>query len=133
MNLLQDLRFGLRMVVKNPALSIITVLTLGLGIGLTTTIFSIVNGAILRGLPFPGSDRLVSVTRSNPSQNTPNLPFTVHDFAEWRDQQTVLEELAGWNGWGVNLSDEAGRPERYSGALVTANLFRILGVEAIQG
>src|SRR5262249_55910658 len=59
--------------------------------------------------------------------------LTVHDFAEWREQQTVLEALEGGNGWAVNLSDETGRPERYSGALVTANLFHLLGVEAIQG
>src|SRR6185436_11655733 len=126
MALLQDLRFGFRMLVKNPALSIITVLTLGVGIGLTTTIFSIVNGAIFRGLPFPGADRLVSVARSNPSQNIQNMDLTVHDFAEWREQQTVLEDLGAWSGWGANLSDETGHPERYLGALVTGYLFHIL-------
>ena len=131
--LLQDLRFGFRMLFKNPTLSLITILTLGIGIGLTTTIFSIVNGAILRGLPFPDADRIVAVSRSNPSQNIENMDLSVHDFAEWREQQTVLEELGAWDTWAVNLSAESGRPERYQGALVTANVFRILGVEAVQG
>src|SRR5262245_56387147 len=133
MNLLQDLRFGLRMVVKNPALSIITVLTLGIGIGLTTTIFSIVNGAILRGLPFVGADRLVAVSRNNPAQNISNMEVTVHDFAEWRDPQTVLEDLSAWDGMAVNLSSESGRPERYTGALLTPNTFRMLGIQPLHG
>ncbi len=131
--LLQDLRYGFRMLVKNPGLSLITVLTLSIGIGLCTTIFSIVNGAILRGLPFPGADRIVSVGRANPSQNIQNMDLSVHDFAEWREQQTVLEEMGAWDSWAVNLSSEAGRPERYQGAFLTANVFRILGVEAIHG
>ncbi len=131
--LLQDLRFGFRMVVKNPALSVIAILTFAIGIGLTTTVFSIVNGAILRGLPFDGADRLVALSRTNPTQNIQNMDLSVHDFVDWREQQTVLDDLAAWRGMAVNLSAEDGRPERYAGALVTANLFRMLGVQPVLG
>ena len=91
-NLWQDFRFGIRMLVKNPMLSIIAVVTLGLGIGLTTTVFSIVNAAILKGLPFEDADQLVLVTRSNQELGIQRNNPPIHDFEDWREQQTAYSK-----------------------------------------
>lgn len=84
-SLLQDFRFGLRMLVKNPALSLIAVVTLGLGIGLTTTVFSIVNAAIIKGLPFENADELITVDRANAERNINRSALPIHDFEAVRE------------------------------------------------
>ena len=132
-NLWQDFRFGIRMLVKNPMLSVIAVVTLGLGIGLTTTVFSIVNAAILKGLPFEDADKLVLVTRSNQELGIQGNDPPIHDFEDWREQQTAFEGLAAFTGQTMNLSLPGERPERYTGAQFTGNMFSLLRVQAVLG
>jgi predicted permease len=132
-NIRKDLTFALRMLFKNPGLSLIIIVTFGLGIGLTTTIFSIVNGALYKGLPFDEADQIVSVSRTNPSRNIQGMNVSVHDFVDWRDQQTVLEGMVGMTFGTVNLAGAEGRPERFTGAFVSANLFDVLRVQPILG
>ena len=94
---LQDLRYGARMIIKRPGTSAIAIVALALGIGLTTTMFSIVQGVILRGLPFPESERIIIVSRAtvqNPDRRDSPPP---HDFADWRAQQKSFESLAGYS------------------------------------
>ena len=122
----RDLGFAVRMFLKHPGLSAIIVITLALGIGMTTTVFSLVNGVAFKGLPFPEGDRIVALGTSDPERNIRFNNLSVHDFAELRDQQFTLEGLAALSTATVNLAGSEGKPERFTGALVTANLFNIL-------
>ena len=112
---LTDIRFGARMLLKRPGLSVIAVVALALGIGLTTSMFSIVYGLVLRGLPFDDPDALVRLSRTRPAQDAQFMPVTIHDFEDWRDQQTSFEHLAAWLGTTVNISGTEGQPIRYTG------------------
>ena len=117
--LVTDVRSGLRMLVKYPMLSIVAILTLGLGIGLSTTVFCIINGGMFKGLPFPDADRIVAVVGTNPSQNQPQQPISVHDLVIWKARQTSFEKFGEYWFAPMNLSTEEGRPERFSGGLLT--------------
>jgi len=129
--LLTDIRSGLRMLVKYPTLSVVAVLTLGLGIGLSTTVFCVVNGGMFKGLPFPDGDRVVAVVST--TQNQPRQPISVHDFAVWQERQTSFEKFGAFGFAPMNLSTEEGRPERYSGGQLTVAAFEALGVQPILG
>lgn len=131
--LFRDLRFSVRMLAKQPTLSAIAIVTFGLGIGLTAIVFSIVNGALLKGLPFEGSDRITWVASTQPSQNIRAQGVTIPDFMAWREAQTVFSHVAGFSFEPVNLAETEGRPERYSGGLLTADLLPALNVQPILG
>ena len=90
-----DIRFGARSLVRRPGLSALAIVALALGIGLTTTMFSIVYVTTIKGLPYPEADRVVLLIRSRPAQNIQFLPVKIHDFADWRAQQ---HELRGAHG-----------------------------------
>jgi putative ABC transport system permease protein len=131
--LFTDLRSGVRMLVKYPTLSIVAVLTLGLGIGLSTTVFCVVNGGLFKGLPFPDADRVVAVVSTNHSQNQPRQPISVQDLAIWKERQTSFEKFGAYGFSPMNLSTEEGRPERYSGGQLTVAAFEALGVQPVYG
>ncbi len=131
--LLTDLRSGVRMLVKYPTLSIVAIVTLGLGIGLSTTVFCVVNGGLFKGLPFPDADRIVAVVGTNPAQNQPRQPISVQDLAVWKQRQTSFEKFGVYNFLPMNLSTEEGRPERFSGGLLTVEAFEALGVQPLYG
>ena len=95
-NLLQDLRFGVRMLLKHPGFTLIAVLTLALGIGANTAIFSIVNAVLLRQLPYPEPGRLVMLWSTMQSQGVSTSGSSLPDYREWRDQNHVFEGLAGF-------------------------------------
>jgi predicted permease len=128
-----DLRSGVRMLVKYPTLSIVAVLTLGLGIGLSTTVFCIVNGGLFKGLPFPDADRIVAVVATNHAQNQPQQLISIQDFAIWQARQTSFEKIGPYSLSPMNLSTEEGRPERFSGALLSVAAFDTLGVQPLYG
>jgi predicted permease len=132
---IKDIRFGVRMLLKHPSLSLIVIGTFGLGIGLTTTVFRMVNGALWKGLPVPQAERVVAVERTNLARDANPIGITVHDYADWRDQQNVFDEFAIFGGWEltINLSGSEGRPERYRGGVSTANLFDVLQVSPVLG
>jgi putative ABC transport system permease protein len=130
---INDVKFGIRMLIKSPVLSIIAIVAFALGIGLTTTVFSIVNGAMYKGLPFDDADRVVSVWRVNPEREIERGGVSLHDYVEYRDQNTSLEALGLWNNGAVNLVGVDDKPERYQGARVTANMFEILRVAPVLG
>src|SRR3954471_2972900 len=128
-----DVRSGLRMLVKYPMLSVVAILTFGLGIGLSTTVFCVVNGGLFKGLPFPDANRIVAVVGTNPSQNQPQQPISVHDLVIWKARQTSFERFGEYWIAPMNLSAEEGRPERFSGGLLTVGAFEALGVRPILG
>jgi putative ABC transport system permease protein len=134
MSLLQDLRFGLRLAWRQPALTAIAVLALTLGIGLTTMMFSMIQGSLLRGLPFDEADRILVVSSTDMTRpDNERLPVLQHDFAEWREAQRSFEVFAAFYGGTVNVSGNEGRPERYEGAFMTARGFDVTRVRPLLG
>ena len=121
------------MLVKYPTLSLVAILTLGVGIGLSTTVFCVVNGGLFKGLPFPNADRIVSLVSTNVAQGQPQMPIPVHDLAVHLSRQTTFEALGAFDAAPFNLSMEEGRPERFAGARLTVDAFRALGVQAALG
>ncbi|HKI10926.1 MAG TPA: ABC transporter permease [Candidatus Acidoferrum sp.] len=130
--LLQDLRYGLRMLRKNPSFTAVAVLTLALGIGANTAIFSVVNAVLLRSLPYKDSDRLVIVWEQNPSRGWTTNIVSAANFLDWRRQNTVFAALGAVDATSFNLAG-ADEPIEIGGERVTANLFSLLGVQPIRG
>src|SRR5262247_3799544 len=130
--LLQDLRYGARMLLKNTGFTSIAVLTLGLGIGANSAIFSVLNAVLWQRLPYKDPERLVIVWETIPktglTENTP-APF---NYYAWREQSRVFENLAAWQILLENLTG-AGEPEQISGQGVSASFFPLLGVEPMLG
>src|SRR5262245_59111927 len=123
--LLQDLRYGLRMMIKNPGFTSVAVLTLALGIGANTAIFTVVNAVLLQPLPFHEPERLAQVWRSSADEDRTAVSFP--DFADIRAQQTVFERMAAWRSNDFTLTGQ-GDPVNLSGVVATAELFPLLGV-----
>ena len=122
--LIQDLRYGVRMLLKKPAFTAIAIITLALGVGANTAIFSVVNAVLLEPPPYGEPDRLVWVSHKD--------SLTPADFLDYREQAETFEHMAAFIGWGVNLT-EKGEPERVSGSLVSPGFFSALGVPAMIG
>jgi putative ABC transport system permease protein len=124
--LVQDLRYGVRMLRKNPGFTAVAVLTLALGIGANTAIFSIVNGVLLQPLPYPHSEQLVVVARTAPMFDHP-VPVSGPNFLDWRARAKEFQSLAGFDGRGftVMLGNE---PEHVLGAAVSYNFMQVLQV-----
>src|SRR6266568_2721459 len=90
---MSDLRFALRQLLKNPGFTVVAVLTLALGIGANTAIFSVVNAVLLRPLPYPEPNRLVAVCESNPRLGWEQYVTSMGAYSDWREQNSVFEEL----------------------------------------
>ncbi|MGH9843885.1 MAG: ABC transporter permease, partial [Blastocatellia bacterium] len=130
--LMQDLRFGVRMLRKQPGFSLIAILTLALGIGANTAIFSVVNAVLLRPLPYAQSDQLVALWGNYQKLELMRLPAKAGEYVDYRDQTKSFAEVAAATRTPYNLTGE-GAPERLAGASVTANLFATLGAQVAQG
>ena len=130
--LLQDLRFGARMLAKAPNFTLIAVLTLALGIGANITIFSVVNAVLLRPLPYPEADRLVYLWSEAPMQNIRERASAYANFSEWRNQNKSFEDLAVFDPTVVTLTG-ADEPEQVMSIRASANLFSLLGVPPLLG
>lgn len=131
--ILQDLRFAARNFVRHPGFVAVTVLTLALGIGANSAIFSAVNAFLLDRLPFPNADELVMVWLENPSQGIQADVTSYPNYADARDQTTLLSGLGAFTTGQVNLSAEGGEAERLRVARVGANVFPIIGLEPSLG
>ena len=131
--LLADLRFGLRMLIKTPVLSVIAIATVGLGVGLTSHTFSTVYGSVGRGLPVEGADRMVHLDANRPELGITSMGISIHDYGDLRAQQTSFEDLGAFYAGTVNVAGESGPPERFAGAFVSANALLHLRVEPFLG
>ena len=131
-SLSRDLRYAVRSLRNSPTLTLVAALALTLGIGLTTTVFSIVYAALMKGLPYEGADRIAYVQRANPSRDFRNMPMPIHDFVDYRAQQRSFSEFAGVYTGTVNVSGKE-KAERYSGAWTTSDLFDVYGVKPMLG
>ncbi len=130
--LLQDVRFGLHMLAKNPGFTLVAVLAMALGIGANTSIFTTVNAMLLHPLPFERLDRLVAVYETAPKQNEDHAAVAPANFRDFRDESRSFEELAAGHGWEVNLTG-SGPAERVDGFQVTRGLFPLLGMRTELG
>ena len=128
--LFQDLRYGARMLRKNPGISFIVILALALGIGANTAIFSVVNAVLLRPLPYEESERLVFLNER--TQATDEMSISYPNFADWRSQNHVFEKIGIYNRSNYNLTG-GGDAERIPVAQISADIFPILRVNAALG
>jgi putative ABC transport system permease protein len=129
---LQDLRYGIRLLIKNPGFSAIAVLTLALGIGGNTAIFSVVNAVLLRPLPYPNPEQLAMVWMDNRKQGVHDDITSYPNFVDYKQQNQSFQDLAGFANYRPNLTGD-GEPEELTGAVVTANFFSVLGVSPVIG
>ncbi|MHB8653613.1 MAG: ABC transporter permease [Terriglobia bacterium] len=130
-SLAQDLRFGLRTLVKNPGFTIVAVLTLALGIGANTAMFSVVYGVLLRPLPYPNPERIVQLSRVFKGQLIYS-GYTANAFDFWKQHSDPFEFVAASTGEGFNLMG-AGRPEHIRAQRVSSQYFGVYGVQPFLG
>jgi putative ABC transport system permease protein len=132
-HLLQDIRYGIRTLGKNPGFTVVAVLTLALGIGANTAIFSVVESVLLRPLPYPQPDSLVHIWNTYLPQ-IPQIGLSPGDYADWREQNASFSEMGGYVRitQGFNLTGE-GEPQRVLTSYATASLFPMLGVRVVAG
>ncbi|HEX8559750.1 MAG TPA: ABC transporter permease [Pyrinomonadaceae bacterium] len=128
---LQDVRFGARVLAKNKGFTAVAVLTLALGVGANTAIFSVVNDLLLRPLPYRDAERIVMLWEVTPEGRRQNTTSRAN-FQAWRDQNKSFEAVAAFSDQRLNLTG-AGEPEEVSAQLATPDLFRVLGVEPMLG
>jgi putative ABC transport system permease protein len=129
----QDLRFGARILLKNPGFTLIAIFTLALGIGANTAIFSVVNSVLLRPLAYRNSDRLMTIWEDHRARNGPVNEWTSPPgFEDWRDQAKSFDHVAAFQNWQPTLTGQ-GEPERLVGAQVSHDTFAMLGVAPALG
>ena len=131
--ILADLRFGFRMLIKTPTLSLVAIFTIAMGVALTTHTFSSVYGTIVRGLPVPGEERLMSVSQDRPDLGIIGMTMSMHEYEDLRERQTVFEDLGAYYQGTINLAGDDAPPERFAGAFMSANALSHLGVQAQLG
>src|SRR5262245_45182705 len=127
-NFIQDVRFALRTLRKNPGFTIVATIALALGVGANTAIFSVVNGILLRPFPFPESDRILRIYEENPAKDFRRQTVTGPNFVDWRAQSSAFEAMAVASGTALNITGD-GDPEVVTGVCVSSDFFRVLGIE----
>ncbi|MEO5754299.1 MAG: ABC transporter permease [Chthoniobacterales bacterium] len=130
--MLQDLRHALRLLFKNPLFALVGILTLALGIGATTAVFTLVNALLIKPLPYVDPARLVLLFEHFKDQHLDTIPVSPPEFLEYKAQLKSFDKLAAFNTTTYNLT-EGDLPERIFGATVSADLFPLLGVQPIRG
>ena len=133
--LISDIRYGFRLLLHEPGTTVVAVLTLALGIGTMTAIFSVVNGVLLRPLPYDAPDELVMVWQDHTRRrvNGPATEWASPDnFFDWREQNEVFDGMFALGGWGPTLSG-ADEPEQLNGAVASHDVFTILGIDPVLG
>jgi len=128
----QDLRIGLRMLLKKPGFTLIAVMTLALGIGANTAIFSVMQSVLVRPLPYQEPERLVWLANTNPSLGVGQTFLNPGDILDIREQAQSIEQIASWGTYSFNLLSGR-KPERIEGVYVTPNFFQMLGVKPMLG
>src|SRR6185369_2758873 len=123
--LIQDLRYGVRMLIKSPAVTAVAIIALMLGIGANTAIFSVVHAVLLRSFPYAKGDRLAIVweNRKSGKPNTQNV-INMGNFFDWKTQNSVFSDMAAFFDRNVNLTGD-GEPEEVPSQLATTNLFSV--------
>jgi putative ABC transport system permease protein len=135
-NLFQDGRYALRLLRRQPGYALFIIVTLAVGIGATTAVFSVVNSVLLKSLPLEDSDRLVAVwSRFDPESgfDFPQFPLSIPEFVDYRAQSKAMEDVAAWAGQSLTVAAPGAEPDRVIAAAVTPNLFPLLRVQPAVG
>ena len=130
--LIRDVRYGLRSLLRTPGYAVMVVLTLGLGIGANTAIFSLVNGVLLQSLPYADGHELVLARQQAQRAGSANIPFSVKEISDYRTQLATLDGFVEYHGMSFTLLDR-GEPDRVLSGVVSANFFDVLGVQPLHG
>lgn len=130
--LIQDVRYALRQLRKSPGFTAVAVIALALGIASTTSIFSVVDTVLLHPLPYPESDRIVSLAETDRSNGGSRFDSSPANYLDWAAQNHVFSEMAAGRGWQCNLAD-GDRPERIRGTMTTASFFPLFGIHPLLG
>src|SRR3989442_5793353 len=130
--LIKDIRYGVRSLLKRPGFTAIAVITLALGIGANTTLFSFVNGILLRPLPYRDPGQLVILDETSPKQGIKSFAVSFPNFVDWRAQNHVFEDVVVYQAGTYSLVG-AGEPEQIRGARISQGLFELLGGTAKLG
>ena len=131
--LLQDLRYGLRSLARNPGYAALAIVTLGLGIGANTAIFSVINGVLLKPLPYEHGDRLMVVRQSAPLAGQATTGVAIAEYFDYRDQaRDVFDGMVEYHQMSFDLLNR-GEPDRVNTGVVSANFFDLLGIRPILG
>ncbi len=130
--LLADIRFGVRMLLKSPMMTVIALLALTLGIGANTAIFSVVNAVLLRSFPYADAESLVLVWEKRQGGRTDQNVINLGNFTDWKQQNQVFSDMAAFFDRTLNLTSD-GEPEEVAGQYATTNLFSVLGTNAVLG
>jgi putative ABC transport system permease protein len=133
MDWVRDLRFSFRIIRQRPWFSAAIVLTLALGMGVNTTVFTLVNAVLFKPLPFPGGERLVMAGASDPSSRRESISLSWPDVRDFRQGSKSFQHLEAFSGFPVNLSEQGNPPDRYRGARITAGMFRMLSTQPVAG
>ena len=131
--LLRRLRYGVRMLLKHKGFSAVAIIALGLGIGANTAIFSLVNGVLLRPLPFPNADRIIYFEGKNPAAGITDSNISYLDFTDWSQQTDLFASTAAYWTGNADLSGDGAEPEAVPRAGVTIGFFSVLGVQPVLG
>src|SRR5258708_35345178 len=131
-DLIRDLKHTLRRLARTPVFTLATLLTLALGIGANTAIFSVIHSVLLKPLPFPEPDRLIGVWQTAPGVNIKDLTACIADYFTYREDSKTFADVALWNGRAITVT-EFTDPERVEGMNATFSLLRILGVPPLLG
>ncbi|MFL6542364.1 MAG: ABC transporter permease, partial [Chthoniobacterales bacterium] len=130
---MHDLRYAFRMLRKHKAFSAVAIVVLALGVGANTAIFSLVNGVLLRPLPFPNAERIVYFEGRNPTQGITDSNISYLDFTDWSQQTDLFASTAAYWTASANLGADGAEPERVPRAGVTSGFFSVLGVQPVIG
>jgi putative ABC transport system permease protein len=128
----QDLRYGIRMLLRKPGFTVVAVLTLALGIGANTAVFSVVNGVLLRELPYREADRIVTLWQHNTSSGVVKTDVSPANFLDWRARSQTMEQLVAIEPYSHALTGQS-EPESFKSWLVSEDFFRVLGANAWRG
>ena len=131
--LIQDVRYGLRLLLKNKGFTVVAILALGLGVGANTAIFSLVNGVLLRPLPFPDAERIIYLEGKNAAAGITDSNISFLDFMDWSRQADLFKSTAAYWTASSNLGADGAEPERVARAGVTTGFFAVLGVQPVLG
>jgi len=132
-NILRDISYSVRVLLKNHAFTIVVILTLALGIGANTAIFSFANGILLRPLPYPQSDRLAVLDETALKRGVDSMSVSFPNFLDWREQNKVFEDIAIYSGTNRFSLTGAGEPVELRGSYISQGLFEVLRVSPILG
>src|SRR5438445_949801 len=131
--LLQDLRYALRTLRANPGFSVAAILTLALGIGANTAVFSVVDGVLLRPAPFADLDRVMMVWETDRNSSTTREPASVPDFLDFQRHTKTFQRLAAFYGTEVNLTPDVGEPSRLAALVASHEFLDLVGLKPLLG